>query len=71
MQPKAFSTQTIKKYPKYHLENLDQNFYKKLMLEDQYKSSYQQQPKINNAQKIKNSSNSYNAKYYRDVPANN
>ena len=35
IQPKDYN-ETIKKYPKYHLENQDQNYYKKLQLQDEY-----------------------------------
>ena len=35
IQPKDYQ-ETIKKYPKYHLENQDQNYYRKLQLQDEY-----------------------------------
>lgn len=44
--PKEYN-ETIKKYPKFHLEHSDHNYYKKLQLQgeyDQFRSSkYQQQ----------------------------
>lgn len=32
--------ESIKKYPKYHLEDQDANFYKKVQLENEYKQLY-------------------------------
>lgn len=39
IQPKEYQ-ETIKKYPKFHLENLDENYYKKLQLQNQYERHF-------------------------------
>lgn len=35
IQPKDYQ-ETIKKYPKYHLEDHDLNYYRKLQIQDEY-----------------------------------
>ena len=40
IQPKKYR-ETIKKYPKFHLENLDGNYYKKLELQNEYDQQFQ------------------------------
>lgn len=41
IQPKEYN-ETIKKYPKYRLEHIDQNYYRKLKLQEEYIQSYNQ-----------------------------
>jgi hypothetical protein len=41
IQPKEYN-ETIKKYPKYRLENIDNNYYRKLKLQEEYTQAYNQ-----------------------------